>query len=159
MYNNHILHGYRALTEHEAELATKAIDWLASKHLKPEQIVMLTDRNLDREAKVLYAKLETKHLIYYRKIRYQGTDFNRYTTEVLPYLKIKKWIFPNMAWLGRTPTGGFHLHVEAVEKHFQNQHKKVLIKTRKYYTIGVSTKRKTHIQNQLTVGRRIALRA
>ena len=82
MYNKNALTGYRRLTIEEAEAAEKAIIWLASKRLKAENIALLTDRTLDRESKILYVKIETKHVIYYRKIRYQDSPLDTYLTGV-----------------------------------------------------------------------------
>ena len=158
MYNSYVHHGYRRLTEYEAEKATKAIEWLASKRLDAQQIVLLSERNLDRERKTLYVKIETRHVVWYRKIRYGGSDLDLYMAEVLPCLKVEKWLFPSLCWTGRKPSGGFHLHAEIVENYLQKRRKKVLIKAESYYKIELSTK-KTHIQNQQLVGRRIALRA
>lgn len=141
MYNNHAHYGYRRLTEYEADAATKAIDWLINKHLNAEQIVMLTYRNLDREGKVLYAKIETRHVIWYRKLRYAGTDLDLYLTEVLPCLKVEKWLFPNLCWTGRKQGFGFHLHAEAVENYIKSRSKKVLIKAHANGKIIVSTLR------------------
>lgn len=158
MFDNYVHHNYRKLTERETEAATKAIRWLASKHLNAEQIALLTDRYLDREAKALYVKIETPHIVWHRKIRYKGTALDLYLTEVLPYLKIQRWIFPGTAWAGHKPTFGFHVKAEYVQRFLQNQSKMLLIKKLKCGKLEVSTK-KTHIQNQQLVGRRIALRA
>ena len=158
MYNSYIHHGYRRLTEKEAEKATKAIDWLASKRLKAEQIVMLTERNLDRESKALYVRIETRHVIWCRKIRYAESEFDLYLTEVLPCLNTERWLFPSLCWTGRKRGFGFHLKAEDVENYLAKGHKMVLIKGKRYDNIEVSTK-KANIQNQNLVGRRIALRA
>lgn len=157
MFDNYVHHNYRKLTEYEADKATKAIEWLASKRLNAERIALLTDRYLDREAKVLYIKIETKHLVWYRKIRYKGTALDLYLTEVLPYLKIQRWLFPGTAWGGRSPSFGFHIQAESVQRYLENRSKMVLIKKLECGSIEVSTK-KTHIQNQQLVGRRLALR-
>lgn len=141
MYNNYAHHGYRRLTEEEAEKATKAIEWLASRHLGAQSIVMLTQQNLDRESKVLYAKVETRHLIWYRKIRYAGSDLDRYLTEVLPCLKVEKWLFPSLCWTGRAPSYGSHLKAEVVDNYLRNQTKKVLIRGTQNGKIIVSTAR------------------
>ena len=158
MYNKNALTGYRRLTIEEAEAAEKAIIWLASKRLKAENIALLTDRTLDRESKILYVKIETKHVIYYRKIRYQDSPLDTYLTGVLPRLKVERWLFPNKGWTGRKPSFGFHVHAEDVEKFLQNRSKKLLILHKLNATIETSTK-KSNIQKQILVGRRIALRA
>lgn len=141
MYSNHAHYGYRRLTENEAEKATRAIKWLLARHLNPQAIVMLTDRTLDREAKVLYAKIETKHVVWYRKIRYAGSDLDLYLTEVLPCLKVRKWLFPNLCWTGRNPSYGSHVKAETVEKYMRNQSKKVLIRANRDGKIELSTMR------------------
>lgn len=141
MYNNHAHYGYRRLTETEADKATEAIAWLASKRLGPETIVMLTQKNLDKEARVLYARVETRHLIWCRKIRYVGSPLDLYITEVLPCLKVEKWLFPNLCWTGRKPSYGSHVKAEAVENYLKNRSKKVLIRVDTNGKIRLSTAR------------------
>ena len=158
MFNGHIHHGYRKLTENEASSATMAIEWLARQRLKPHTIALLTERNLDREGKCLYVRIETKRLIWFRKIHYAGTPLDLYMTEVLPCLKVKNWLFPNQGWTGRAPSFGFHVHTELVENYLQKHTKWVLISLKRYSKIEASTK-ETHIEKQIMVGRRIALRA
>lgn len=158
MYNKHIHYGYRKLTEQEAEAAEQAVLWLANQHLNARRIAMLTYKNLERESKVLRVAIETKHLVWFRKIHYAGTPVDTYLTEVLPCLKVKNWLFPNQGWTGRAPSFGFHVHAETVENFLQNYTKKVLISLKRYSKIEASTK-ETHIEKQIMVGRRIALRA
>lgn len=158
MFNGHIHHGYRKLTENEATSATMAIEWLTKQRLKPHTIALLTERNLDREGKCLYVRIETKHLIWFRKIHYGGTPLDFYMTEVLPCLKVKTWLFPNQGWTGRNPSFGFHIHAELVENYIQNRRQKLLTLRKRNDTIETSTT-KWHIQNKIMVGRRTALRA
>ena len=158
MYNHHAFHGYRPLTTEEQAIAEQAIVWLANKRLRPYDIARLTDQNLDRESKLLCVAIEKGRLIFNRRINYAGTIFDQYLTEVLPYLKVKKWLFPNRGWTGGNASFGFHVHLEDVENFLQNRAKKLLHFGRKFVTIKASTK-KSYIQKQIQVGRRIALRA
>lgn len=158
MFNGHIHPGYRKLTKEEAESAEQAVLWLANQHLKARTIALLTDKNLERESKVLRVAIETKRLVWFRKIRYAGSPFDAYLTETLPCLKVKNWLFPNQGWTGRAPSFGFHVHTEIVENYLQNHAKWVLISLKRYSKIEASTK-ETHIEIQTMVGRRIALRA
>lgn len=157
MYD-HRLYGYRKLTEEEQRSAERAISWLLDKRLRPQDIALLTERNLDREAKMINVAMEKGRLIFYRRIKYRGSDFDLYTTEVLPYLKVEKWLFPNMGWLGRDPGFGFHIHTDELEEYIQKLRKNLLLYRKQYDNIEVSTK-KLNIQKQIMVGRRIALRA
>ena len=153
MYNGHTTYGYRRLTFNEQELAENAIRWLASKHLKAENIALLCDKDLDREGKTLYAKIESRHLIWYRKIRYQDSPLDLYLTEVLPCLKVQKWLFPNRGWTGRKPYFGFHIHVEDVENFLENSVRKHLIMVKHNDRIEISTTN-MHIKTKIMVGRR-----
>lgn len=158
MYNNHVHHGYRVLTIEERRKAEQAIDWLAQKRLRAHEIALLTDRNLDREGKALEVVLERGRLIFYRRIRYAGSAFDLYLTEVLPCLKVEKWLFPNLCWTGRKPSFGFHVHTEDVENYLAKRKKRLLIYQKQNANIEASA-RKSNIKTQITVGRRIALRA
>ena len=125
MFNQKILLlGYRALTEDEQRAAEESILWLARKHLRAEHIALLTDRTLDRESKILYVKIESKHVIFYRKIRYGGSPLDRYIEEVLPELKVEHWLFPDKGWTGTKTSFGFHIHVEKMQKFLQIRSKK-----------------------------------
>lgn len=157
MFKNHIHYGYRALTEEEKECATRAIEWLGSRHTQARTIATLTVRQLDRESKVVTLKRESKHVIFYRHLKYEGTALDEWL-ELLPELKIRLWVFPNCGHRGRTETGGFHVHTEVVENYLQNKRKKTLTWQKRFANIEVSAN-KTNIQKQITVGRRIALRA
>ena len=158
MYNHHAFHGYRTLTIEEQAIAEQAVLWLAKKRLKPKDIARLTDQNLDRESKLLCIAIEKGRLMFFRRINYAGTIFDQYLTEVLPYLKVQMWLFPNRGWTGRKPSFGFHIHAEDVTRFVENHAKKLLHFNAKFVTIKPSTK-KAYIQKQIQVGRRIALRA
>ena len=158
MYDRHAHIGYRNLTKNEEAFACRAIDWLIAKRVETRTIALMSERMLDREAKIINVTVVKGHLVFYRRIRYAGTAFDYYLTEVLPCLKVKTWVFPNLCWTGVKPSFGFHVHVEAVENYRQNHKKKVLIMPEGYCRIEVSASN-THIQKQIMVGRRIALRA
>ena len=158
MFNNHVLHGFRNLTETEIECAERAIEWLIRKHTQARTIALLTLRQIDRESKTVTLKRESKHIIYYRSVNYEGTALEEWL-KILPNLKIKLWVFPNAGHRGRTEVGGFHVHVEAVENFAQNRKQKALTLHRRFAIIEVSANHKMNIQKQITVGRRIALRA
>lgn len=158
MYNKRIICTFKTLNESEVRMAENAIVWLASKHLKPNQIATLTEMMLDRESKVLEVPIETKHIVYYRHIKYQGTAFDEYLKFVLPHLMIRKWLFPDSKWPKRNPTYGFHIRGEDVENFLKNRRKRMLISLKRYSKIEASTK-ESHLTKQITVGRRIALRA
>ena len=153
MYNGYSTYGYRRLTMDEQALAEAAIKWLADKHLKAKDIALLTERNLDREGKSLYLKMESRHLIWFRKIRYNETPLDRYLTEVLPCLKVEKWLFPNRGWIGKKNYFGFHVHADAVENYLKNCRRKHLIMVTHNDNIEVSTTN-THIKTKIMVGRR-----
>lgn len=159
MYNNYVHQGFRTLTEKERESAEKAIMWLKTKRLKAHHIAFLTENNLDREAKMLEITIEKGRLAFYRRINYAKSDFEAYITGVLPCLKVKKWLFPNLAYRGRTPTGGFHIRVESIEKFLKNHDKRLLHNRKRYSIIEVSATNKSNFTRQIMVGRRIALRA
>lgn len=158
MYSNHTMNGYRRLTINEQNQAEEAIRWLLGKHVKPERIATLSERALDRESKCIYVPLESQHLVYYRKLRYARTPFETYLTDTLPCLKVKIWLFPNRGWTGKTPSFGFHIHLEDLVAFEKENAKKLLHFNKRYAKMKLSTT-KSNIQNQLTVGRRIALRA
>ena len=157
MYDHH-LYGYRKLTTNEQEIAERAMMWLLDKHLNSHDIAFLTERQLDRELKLLCVTVEKGRLIFFRRIAYAGTDFDTYLTEVLPCLKVKNWLFPNQGWTGVKPSFGFHVHQDSVENFIQNHKKKLLYYRKQYSIIEVSTKKK-NIKMQNLVVRRIALRA
>lgn len=140
MFNDYTHPNYRRLTEEEAEAATQAIIWLKKQHLNASQIATLTDRWLDREAKVIYYKIETKHIVWYRKIRYQDSPFDYYLSEVLPCLQVKRWIFPGTAWCGKGPSYGFHVRIHSVQEYLESRNKKILIKLKQYDTMKLSIK-------------------
>lgn len=152
MFNDYTHPNYRRLTEEEAKAATQAIIWLKKQHLNANQIATLTDRWLDREAKIIYYKIETKHIVWYRKIRYQDSPFDSYLTEVLPLLQVKRWIFPGTAWCGKGPSYGFHVRVHSVQEYLESRDKKILIKLKQYDTMKLSIKG-LHIQ-KLEQGRK-----
>ena len=152
MYNGYSTYGYRRLTMDEQALAEDAIRWLADKHIKAENIALLTEQNLDREGKSLYLKMESRHLIWFRKIRYQETPLDRYLSEVLPCLKVQKWLFPNRGWTGRKPYFGFHIHADAVENFLENSRRKHLIMVKHNDKIDISTTN-MHIKTKIMVGR------
>lgn len=158
MFDCQLYSNYRKLTNIERGPAEKAILWLHHQRLKAHTIALLTDRALDRELKTLYVTIETKHIIYHRKIRYEGSPLEFYLDFVLPHLKIQRWLFPRRAWTGRYPSFGFHVHTEDVEKFLEEHSKKLLIYRKLHAKIDTSAN-KTHIQKQIMVGRRIALRA
>lgn len=157
MFNNHVLHGFRALTEEEKQSATKAIEWLASKRTQAQTIATLTVRQIDREKKEVELKRESKHVIIYRHISYEGTALEEWL-ELLPTLKIRFWVFPRLAHRGRTEIGGFHVHTETVENFLKKRRRIALTWQKRFAIIKVSAN-KANIQKQITVGRRIALRA
>lgn len=148
----------RQLTEEEAKKATDAILWLIKKkNLKPKHICSLQTKNLDRESKTLYVCVETRHVVLYRKIRYQRSPLEEWL-EILPSLKNRLFIFPAYAHAGREPAYGSSVRVGDVENYLKNQRRKGLILLKQYDKIEISTT-KSHIPKQIMVGRRIALRA
>ena len=157
MYDRQI-YGYRKLTTQEKELAERAIDWLADKHLKANHIALLTNRNIDRESKTVNIAIEKGRLVFFRRINYAGSDFERYLTEVLPCLRVERWIFPNQGWPGAKPSFGFHIHTQELEEYLEIHAKRVLLLKKRCGNIEI-TATKSHIQKQQQVGRRIALRA
>lgn len=157
MYD-HQLMGYRKLTVEEQKTAVKAINWLLTKRLRPHEIALLSERNIDREAKYLNVRVEKGRLVFLRKIRYEGSDLDTYLTEVLPCLKVEKWLFPNQGWTGVKPSFGFHIHIDEVEQYADNRRRMPLTFQKGYGKLEVSTK-ESNIQKQIMVGRRIALRA
>lgn len=158
MYNCQLYLNYRELTANEQKAAENAILWLSRHRLGAHTIALLSERSLDRESKTLYVTIETKHIVFYRKIRYQGSPLDYYLDKVLPELKVERWLFPRQAWVGRKPSFGFHVRDYDVEDFLQKQSKKLLIYRKLHDNIEVSAN-KTHIQKQIMVGRRIALRA
>lgn len=153
MYNGYTTYGYRRLTMGEQALAENAIRWLADKHVKAENIALLTEQNLDREGKSLYLKMESRHLIWFRKIRYQDSPLDRYLIEVLPCLKVEKWLFPNRGWTGKKKYFGFHIHTDAVENFLENSRRKHLIMVKHNDKIDTSTTN-MHFKTKIMVGRR-----
>lgn len=158
MFDRHVHYGYRNLTKSEQASAERAIDWLIGKRVQSRQIALMTDSQLDREAKILNVTVEKGRLVFFRKLHYENTDFDLYLTETLPCLKVERWLFPNLCWTGRKPSFGFHIREEDVENYRQNHAKMGLIMLKRYDKIETSTT-KSNIQKQIMVGRRIALRA
>lgn len=148
----------RLLTDKEAEKATEAIIWLIKKkRVNVRQICSLQVRNIDRESKALYLRTETRHVIYCRKISYQGSPLEEWL-EILPSLHNKLFVFPAYACTGRLPAYGAAVRPENITRYLENQQKNLLILLKRYVKIDISTN-ESHIQKQLMVGRRIALRA
>lgn len=158
MFNNYVHHGFRQLSEREQASAERAVEWLANKRLKPHEIALLSERNIDRAGKMIEIYVERGQFIIRRRIRYGGSDFESYLTDTLPCLLVQRWIFPSLAWMGKKPTFGFHIRSENVEKYLQRHKKNMLICRKQYSKIEVSASR-MHLKTQIMVGRRIALRA
>jgi len=141
-----ILDKYRALRVEEREAAEKAILWLKKKHLRIEEIVFLSERNIDREKKLINVRREGKIATIYRQISYAESQFELYLTEVFPCLKSNRFIFVRWAFTGRSPELCQHIETEAVEKIIKQKPNSLLTLAQKFGNIRIA-KVNLHIRN------------
>ena len=123
-FGGYVACGLIGLTSYEKKKALEAIEWLKKRRISVEKIAVLSMRNIDREGKRILFVTETKYLTIKRVVRYEGSPFDEYITEVFPCLNVEKFVFVHQKPRGNVPTFCGHIRIDRLTEYYGRKRSK-----------------------------------